>query len=351
MKKQHLLLALGLAALTACTSEEIVQVGEQSNVIGFQNVINKNTRAVEGDLDQSSFNKFLVYGYYTKEGMSTPVQIFNGVEVNKENYTVDGKEKSRWTYNGVRYWIPKCTYYFYGYSCGDIALATGKGTPLLTLTNQSTEDGRALSILQYKCDGAHQHDLVTAESGIIIAKEKDNPAVSLPFTHALCKIKAAFTTDFPKEYKVVVSNVRLTAFFNYGDYNVGTQTWTDHKFDDAAVTNMKLDEDNHTVTNDGKSIETSEIFLIPKIYTNTEFAKIHFTIEVFKDDNLILQRDINGTWSPHWELGRIYKYNINISGSEAGIEPIVFATSQSLAGNTWDTSTEVKMEFGVDTND
>lgn len=348
MKKHLFPLAVGLLTLTACTSEEVVDVSQsQSNVIGFENVVNKNTRVVEGDLTGSTFDNFLVYGYYTKERMSTPIQIFNGVPVTKDKAT------GNWSYSGVRYWVPECSYYFYAYSCADIELVSENGNPAMTLTNETTEDGRALTMMSYLCDGRHQHDLVCAESGKIVAQEKNNEKVGLNFTHALCKMKAVFTTDFPDGYEVKVSNVKVTGFFNRANYNVGSGAWSDYKLDGTKPsTPFFIDDKNNVVTNaSGSKVETSEIFVIPKLYAhNTEFVTLHFTIEISKDGETILERAITGTWSPQWESSRIYKYNINISGSSAGIEPIIFAASQSLTGSTtWDTSNEVTMVFGVDT--
>lgn len=348
MKKYLFLLALGVMALSGCTSSEVIdEESIHSNAIGFKNVVNKSSRAVEGDLTATTFDNFLVYGYYTKEGAAAPIQIFNGVSVTKAK---NSEGKDEWTYDGKRYWVPNCTYYFYGYSCADVALSTGKGRPALTLTNESTVDGRALTILDYLCDGTHQHDLVCAENEAIIAKEANNPQVSLSFGHSLCKIKAVFTTDFPEGYQLKISNVKISEFDNYADYNVGTGIWSNHKMKDAPYINLAIDENKNVVSNTtGSSVETSEIFLIPKIYNSAEYVKLHFTIEVSKDGQSVLTRNINGTWSPNWEKSRIYRYNINITGSTAGIEPIVFAASQKLGETSWDTSTEVNMVFGVDT--
>lgn len=349
MKKHLFYLAIGLLTLTACTSEDVIDVSPtQGNAIGFANVINKNTRAIVGDLTNSSFDNFLVYGYYTKEGMTTPIQIFNGVPVKKSK---DAAGKDQWTYDGVRYWVPNCTYNFYAYSCADIELSKGMGSPAMTLTNQSTLDGRALSIFQYLCDGTHQHDLVCAENDGILALEKGNPQVALNFEHALCKVKAVFTTDFPAGYMIKVSNVKITEFDNLADYNVGSKTWSEYKDENAPYINMAIEEKKDIVTNaPNSSVETAEVFLIPKHYASTEYVKLHFSIEITKDNEVVLQRNITGAWSPQWDRANIYKYNINITGSSAGIEPIVFAASQSLSGNSdWDTSGEVNMVFAVDT--
>lgn len=351
MKWYLLSLAAGIMLFSACASEDLIDVSPtQGNAIGFENVVNKSTRAVDGDLDNNTFDNFLVYGYYTKEKSSTPIQIFNGVSVKKNKNTTTGKVE--WTYSGVRYWIPNCTYYFYAYSCADVELTAGKGSPAMTLTNETSVDGRALAIFSYLCDGTHQHDLVCAENEGIISKESGNQEVSLNFSHALCKIKASFTTDFPAGYVIRVSNVRITEFNNLADFNVGTGVWSEYKTQGNPRIDFSIEEGKNTLTNaPGSSVETSEIFLIPKIYTNTEYVKLHFTVEMLKDGESVLQRNITGTWSPKWEKSRIYKYNINITGSSAGIQPIVFAAFQTLDGTTsWEGSTEVSMVFGVDTS-
>lgn len=353
MKRYLFSLAAGIMAITACTSEDVIDVSPtQGNAIGFENVVNKSTRAIDGDLTNKTFDNFMVYGYYTKEKSSTPIQIFNGVSVKKGKNVTTGKDE--WTYSGVRYWVPNCTYYFYAYSCADVELTTGKGSPAMTLTNESSVDGRALTIFSYLCDGTHQHDLVCAENEGILAQDGGrNEDVSLSFIHALCKIKAVFTTDFPDGYVIKISNVKISEFNNYADYNVGTGVWSAFRTADNPFINFAIDENNNTVTNaKNSSVETSEIFLIPKQYASTEYVKLHFSVEVMREGVSVLTRNITGTWSPKWESSRIYKYNVNITGSSTGIQPIVFAASQSLSGSTaWDTSTEVEMVFGVDTSE
>lgn len=356
MNKQLFFIAAGLMALTACTSEVEIEVSPtQANAIGFENVVNKSSRAVDGDLTNKLFDKFLVYGYYTKPGMTTPIQIFNGVPVNAVK-DASGKVTG-WSYSGTRYWIPDCEYFFYAYSCGNTELASTFGTPGMSLFDQvsSTVDSRSLIIKQYRCDSEHNHDLVTAENEGIKAIDKGNPKVALPFTHALCKVKAEFSTDLPEGYEVYITNVYLTSYYRYGDFNAGTGAWTNFSGKDVnypITLNVLADANQNFVTNQSTSkLATSEAFFIPKIYDGgkSENVELHFSIEVKKGGESVLQRKIYGTWSPQWNRGNIYQYNINISGSTAGIEAIVFAAEQSLEGNQdWVESGQVDMVFGVD---
>ncbi|MDE6543867.1 MAG: fimbrillin family protein [Muribaculaceae bacterium] len=355
MKKHLYFPALLAAALAGCTSSDVIEEGIQSNAIGFSDVVNKPSRAVEGNLTNNTFDNFLVYGYYIKPDMATPIQIFNGVTVHKQN--------GKWSYDGTRYWVPGYTYNFYAYSCADIALASDKGLPGMSLFDaiDATKDNRALIITRFLCDHDHQHDLVYAENEDNVAKETGNGEVTFKFNHALCKVKAEFTTDFPAGYKITVSNVYLTDFYNLGTFNVGTGGWsnfsttTDQRGTDQYVHLLDGSGDIEIGAN-GKvsTVETNEAFLIPKLYdiNNAENVKLHFTIKVVKDNQTVLERNINGTWSPQWNSGNIYTYKVNISGASTGIQPIVFAAEQSLSGSgtsAWDTTTSVNMVFGVDT--
>lgn len=352
MKKRLFFPALAAIALAGCTSTEVLEESVQSNAIGFTDVVNKPSRAVDGNLTNNTFDNFLVYGYYIKPDMATPIQIFNGVTVHRSS--------GKWSYDGTRYWVPGYTYNFYAYSCADIALASDKGLPGMSLFDaiDTNKDNRALIITKFLCDHDHQHDLVYAENEDNVAKETGNPEVSLNFKHALCKVKAEFTTDFPAGYKVTVSNVYLSSFYNLATFNVGTGVWSDFS---TTTDSRGTDQYVHLLDGsgdidikaDGKVtvLPTNETFLIPKLYdiNKQENVKLHFTVKVMKDNQTVLERNINGTWSPQWNSGNIYTYNINITGSSTGIQPIVFSTSQSLSDNKWDTTTSVDMVFGVDT--
>lgn len=353
MKKHLFPLALGILTLSACTSEDVVDVSPtQGNTIGFENVVNKSSRAVDGDLTNGSFDNFLVYGYYIKKGMATPIQIFNGVSVHK---TTD-KGQQKWVYDGTRFWVPGCLYYFYAYSCADIALVNGMGNPVFSLfdaTAVSTES-RSLILQQYLCDSGHQHDLVTAENEDILASEKGNKDVSLTFNHALSKVKAVFSTDFPAGYKVYITNVYMSGFYNKADYNISANSWSNYWKDvnNPASVPLSVPDKAYVENGPNREVATSEAFVIPKLYDpiTNENVQLHFTIAITKDGETVLERKIIGTWSPQWVKANIYRYNINISGSSAGIEAIVFAAEQSLGSNAWDTSTQLNMVFGVDTN-
>ncbi len=204
MKKILFSLGVCAMALTACTSEEVIEEGVQGNAIGFQNAVSKESRA----LTNASLEKFYVYGYYLKDGFTaTPVNVFSAVEVRKTGTT--------WSYDNTRYWVPDTKYYFYAYSCEN---ATAKVSASLNLTG-SDVNARALRFSNYTCNDSHQHDLIYAEAEGIDGKEAENEPVSFNFKHILTKINVEFTSGFAAGYDIEISDVRIVNIRDNGNYN------------------------------------------------------------------------------------------------------------------------------------
>ncbi|MDE6338707.1 MAG: fimbrillin family protein, partial [Muribaculaceae bacterium] len=224
MKKQFFYLALGATALSACTSEEVVDVSQrQGNTIGFETAVMKPSRADAqlGDLTVENLDKFMVYGFYTKDGQSAnPIQVFGGDAVTKQN--------GSWTYSGTRFWVPDATYSFFAYSCADVALDNNYGTVGLDLN--ATGADRQLIITNYRSDAFHNHDLIYAQNKEIKALAKTeananpNPNVSFKFSHILTKIDAVFTSEFSSDYDIVIKDVRIVNFRNIGTFSQ-TKGW------------------------------------------------------------------------------------------------------------------------------
>ena len=341
MKQILLSLAIGSMVLTACTSQEVIDESiTQGNVIGFENAVDKSTRADDPSqgvvLNKSNFDNFYVFGYYTKDGMdNTAVQIFNTEEVR----LVNGK----WQYTNPRYWNPGCTYFFYAYSCGDLKLSNEWGTFSMDMTATTTEK-RALVINGYLCDYRHQHDLVYASNEGIVGKEKPqdgttiaNKPVTFTFKHLLSQISASFKSDFPTGYKIRISNIRMVNIKNYANYNPrATVTWFGHEsktLPNGTNPYIELSIDNTNGMNEtekGKAEIKSGIgFAIPFNYGDvaTGNVTLTFDMDVIRDNKVVLQRNLRGNFNPNWESGKIYNYSIEITGTNADLEAIAFETT------------------------
>lgn len=360
MKRKFFYFAASALALTACTSEEVLDESRsvQSNAIGFENVVSKQSRAGEENYEpldgvsitKDNLDRFCVFGYYTKEkDVATAIQVFDNVYVTK-------KEDGTWGYDNIRYWVPGAEYQFYAYSCGDLKLGTDLGTFKVDF-EKDTDGERIFRIDEYRCDRAHQHDLLFAKSKKIKGKEKgdNNQLVAFKFNHLLSMIDAQFTSMLPEDYTIKISKVSVEGIINKGDYDSNTSAWSDLK---AIDTNGKISGvDLRTVTTmDGETSnfitavrgenevkpKTQLAFVLPFDYKvndkngNSHEAKLSFVIEVQKGDETVLNRKVSGSWKPVWELGHRYTYNIIITGDVANLDAIEFGVESVI---DWDGTT------------
>lgn len=370
MKKSFLFMALSGLALSACTSEEVVDVSLQSNPIGFENALLKQSRAgdngISGDLTNANFDKFLVYGYYTvKNQTNNPIQIFSGETVVKGS---DGA----WTYVNPRYWVPEATYNFFAYSCADVALDNTFGTVGLGLNESQSE--RQMTISNFRCDQTHNHDLIVAQQksliGQAITEENPtpNPNVSLKFEHVLTKIDAVFTSEFNGEYDVVIKDVRVVNFRNIGSFSSNNTKWTAEREtggnasiqlpfnteDGSATSNAADYDDKGNLIRPEKKAKTGAVYMIPYSYTQND-VQLVFSLDLYKGEehtpvNLVLGRNMTGTWSPKWEAGKYYTYNIRLTGSAANLQPIVFETSSDMNLDGWPTGSSTATDISFSAN-
>lgn len=368
MKKHLFLLAAGALALTACTSEDVIDdVASTRNAIQFENVVNKMTRAK--DLD-NNFGMFHVFGFYTTPKNDKHAnKVFDDVKVEYK----DGE----WKYaaDAVRYWIPDAKYYFYAYSCGSVSkLNSNYGTFSLNTDNYDADGNeldlyakdRVLDIDKYLCDYTHQHDLIVASNTGgdnfegILGKESGNSTVALQFKHILSKLRAKFTSSMSPEYTLVIKNVRVTDIYKYGDYSF-TQHWSkafengDENLEKsrayllntdgvgpegmtpaqkAEITDAPLSVKNRTDKDaDGIDVQeevlTNTAYVIPLNYNGEENVYLNIDVELWYGKDLLISKTLKATLVPTWQEGYSYVYNIDIKPEDLELGKIEFTTSIS----------------------
>ncbi len=349
MKKISFFIAVSALALTACTSEKIIDDAVMdSKAINFSSVVNKHSKAT--DLTTSNLDHFSVFGYYTLPGDE---QTASTVFYNETVSTTNGVE---WTYAGEkRYWIPGARYYFFAYNCGNVAkLGSAYGSFEMNTTDKMPSNERVMKILNYVCDNSHQHDLIFASStgdnyAGIEGKEGNNSTVAFTFKHLLSKVKFNFKSTFPTEYTVVVENVSIRDIRNIGSHSPLTEGsgWfnltrglnnDEHPsinmvktsttiVDGKPVTdNVTLETTNTGDSNTNHGIDTDFIYVLPyDYYTATEEIYAYFDLYVYnKGQEVFNKKGMNGKFSPSWNPGYAYTYNIDLNGEAANLNTIEF---------------------------
>lgn len=326
-------------AMTGCVKTEVEGTASdvQNGKIGFATLVNKGSRVA---LDNTSIQKFWVYGSYTKNS-SQLIQIFNGEEVTKGSEIAEGN-KSAWTYTGnPRYWIEGANFNFYAYSNGNRMLTTEAGRANYT--------NGVLNIADYRADGDHQDDLVFASKAAVGKPKGQNNVVGFEFKHLLSRLRFNFTYAFPEGYEVTISKARISYIRNKGKYNGGGANpgWEEPTREgDTPVIGMTFDGAQTTVvSNTEKEAHSQNIYVIPFKYTSAN-VDLLFTIDVAYDGVAIFSRDVKGQWAPQWEMGKSYAYNVSISGTDAGLEKIEFSADKvgEDGGDGW-ASGEDKVDF------
>lgn len=368
MAKRLFLIAAGAIALTACTSQDVIEdVVVKRNAIQFENVVNKPSRAAS-ELDNSSLKQFNVFGFYTLPGKANVAhEVFHNVAVTT---TAPQADNTDWTYEGAtRYWVKDAKYYFYAYSCGnDSKLSNKFGSFTVDMADNKAASERTLQIDGYQSDFIHQHDLVFAsntgtDGKGILGKDKDNDLVNFQFKHILSKIKAKFTTQFPSEYEVVITNVKISGINNIGDYDF-KNGWTDIKkviktkegeteaptdtYVELGTGNDGLSVFNRKVNDKQMSKESEIAFTIPCDYENTAYettVKLTFDVEVKYNGNFVLKKEgLESDIIPIWNPGYAYVYNVDISPSNSGLEEIKFSTNTDEFSD-WQTAEDIDVEL------
>lgn len=350
MKGKFFFFALGALALTACTSEDVLEQNTKSlNVIGFENGANKFTKAE--DLTYSSLEQFNVFGFYTTpDNDSKAVEVFNDTPVKRN-------DNGDWSYKEdlgeFRYWVPGGHYYFYAYSCGSVSkLDTKKyGSFTMNMADGLTASNRVLMINNYVCDASHQHDLIFAsntgavegnEYAGILGKEKGNGDVTLHFQHLLSKVGAKFTNKFPAGYTTVVSNVYIDGLMTQGNYDPRNGgSWNGQSA--GATSLVYLHDTSNPAINPirletGLSDTSNTAYVLPNSYNGADgtaddtYIYMKFNLVVYNNGEVVLNKTLSGKFSPSWAIGHSYLYNIELSGSAADLDVIAFVTQTDASG-------------------
>lgn len=365
MVKRFFYLAVGALALTACTSEDVLDDVKTSsrNLIRFENVVNKPSRAAN-DITTTNLTQFNVFGFYTLSDAPT-----HAYEVFK-NVPVINPGSGIWNYDDqyARYWVPGATYYFYAYSCGSSALNESYGTFDLDVDNKDggkNVANRLFTINNYLCNDSHQHDLLYASNtgtkgnDITQTGVNANEVVSFQFQHILSKIQARFTTTLPSEYEVEVSEVSVRNICDLGNFD-SANGWTTVVRKEGApfvlllehaqgetpaqtlkITNKKVNDSNGKEIQDYR--ETNYAYVIPNTYSDKE-VNFKFTVTIRVGGDQALKRELSASFQPDWKKGYSYLYTINIDDKALKLGKITFTTTANVDGWGDGSNTDVSVD-------
>ena len=324
MKKMLLVLGVAAAAMTSCTSDEVLEMNP-TNVIKFESFVNKGTRAVT-ETDAINFSQFYVFGYYKKD--QTETKVFNNCYVRRtadtHEETVDNI-KNIWETDpsAVAMWTAN-TYYFGAYATKNESDKIDNGVGF--------SDGK-LSFTDYVVKD--ENDLVAAVKTVNNAS-LTNPYVDLTFKHLLSQVKFTFTNQYLNAgYTMHVSDITFSikkqADCTYDGINI---TWGNTKGDNETISYAGTGDIANNIMV-GASYTSEAHLMIPQ--TIPTDVKASFTITFYDTNNSVVDvlyftgensvsliGNDQTTSVTEWQPGYIYNYKADLPISPNAIK---FTTS------------------------
>ena len=321
MKKSLFLMGLAVAAFTACTNEETIEVTD-SQMLSFNGAfVGKATKAVT-DVTTETIKEFYVYG-----GSSTEQTMFNAEKV------YESGTPNTWIYDNLKTWTASETWKFAAYSNGGVATATTTSTVNFDYTNEELE------ITDYNC-ATEQKDLVVAIAGNASALESSNVPVEFTFKHALSMIKFTIQSDLGDgDNAITISDFKVNGVNGTGDltYSSATTTWAN------VDTPADLSNAAEFTTTSSAAGESDQFVVIPQSNVS---LNVTFTATLDNEEDVNVTKNLQATIADQsWTEGYRYNYIATITG--ANMDIITFADPVVTA---WDDS-NWSMEGGVDAGD
>lgn len=251
MFKKFVLPAVALAAITSCSSDEVLNTNSNpdgQDYISFNTVVGNNSRGTETNLDNlKDANGFYVVAY----GDNSLYFHRSAAKFNKE--------KSGWFLNDNYYW-PSYELTFAAWY--PTVLTSSNGTWTVAGTGLNTSAGEYVSRATFNDDGgiATRHQIkdyslpvdVENQVDIVVAREKEQrttsstDAVSMKFRHIFSQIEVKANYQGEGAMKVEVAGVALRYIPNKGTFtfpagetsgnnDLATTDWTINK---TAFTNL-----------------------------------------------------------------------------------------------------------------
>ena len=307
MKKVIFALA-AVVALAACSKEQTV-VADRGDAIGFDSFIENATRVTGKEF--TTVDSFQVWGTVKGNAMTSPMSLYNGALVERNN-AVDG---AAFKCDQTEYWLPSAEYNF-------VALAGHSGvTPTtgMPATISYTADGT--TDLIYTTDGetVKTNSQSVPEEGV-----NGNGCVAFTFNHLLSKVHFKFTnTSANNLCTYEISDIKIAGAKAEGTYSITDSKWTSVS-GTAAALNFGT-TGTTAIAQNGEATSDFARLLLPgenQTLTVTFKQKFYFNGQLMSEtpDDQPITKPLTATFAPNGA----YVINVNL---QAG-SPITFTLNK-----------------------
>ena len=307
MKKVIFALA-AVVALAACSKEQTV-VADRGDAIGFDSFIENATRVTGSEF--TTVDSFQVWGTVKGNAMNSPMSLYNGALVERNN----AEDGEAFKCHQTEYWLPSAEYNF-------VALAGHSGvTPTtgMPATISYTADGT--TDLIYTTDGetVKTNSQSVPEEGV-----NGNGCVAFTFNHLLSKVHFKFTnTSANNLCTYEISDIKIAGAKAEGTYSITDSKWTSVS-GTAAALNFGT-TGTTAIAQNGEATSDFARLLLPgenQTLTVTFKQKFYFNGQLMSEtpDDQPITKPLTATFAPNGA----YVINVNL---QAG-SPITFTLNK-----------------------
>ena len=306
--------------LVSCSSDDLNSLSDNSSkneAISFDGYLGRSAVAVNGSRgseltkEKLKTDGFGVFGNYSEDSEETATAYGNNWF---DNQPVTYKT-SAWTYEPLKYWLPKGHIDFLAYA------PYVKGTTLNNTSIDFTVEG----------DVANQKDLLWANA---TNKTKTDKIVTFKFNHALAKIGYTVKTNVVGTFTTITLNkitlagsedgTTKTAFYKKGTIDL---SYTSSSTTASLWNTSSSDKQNFTWFSGNQKLtdkvadNTNYLFVIPQDFSATATDKLYVIVDYTINYNTGVQmkNTVRKKLEKDFEQGKEYKINLSI-----GLTPIEF---------------------------
>ena len=318
--KKIFLAVVALAAMTACSNDDVVSYDKGQAIAFGDAFVNNSTRATDYTYGEVDLTSFKVYGTVT--GEEGTLNIFNGVVLEG---TVGNKT---WSYKDKdtqdQYWLAGASYEFAAVVDAEVSNPTDPFMPE-TLAPDAADNGSNFKDMLYATTTATVSDqgVPSVADGI----------VNFTFEHLLSKVQFTVTSNAKGDYSHSVTGITVENY-KTGAYTIavdGDGEDVSYWAVDSGVDNKKYVEfgvvEDVTVADATGKTNATQMLLIP---TTDDFT-VSFTVETYLNDTLMSVEPKTVTVDNDLVKGHSYNFTIACAVNA----PIKFSVT---ADPTWDST-------------
>lgn len=329
--------AMAAMTLVSCSSEDLNSLSDNSSkneAISFDGYLGRSAVSVHGSrgseekVDQLKTDGFGVFGNYSEESEGTKTVYgknwFDNVKVTCPS--------SAWTYEPLKYWLPKGHIDF---------LAYAPHVDKKELKNNT--DNSALSCIDFNVPStiAEQKDLLWANA---TNQRKTDKPVTFKFNHALAKIGYTVKTNVVGTGGTTITLNKITlagsdtepatgAFYEKGTIDLSKTTgasdlWTNLQgeqkftwFDGTKQLTSTSAFNNSNISDNPENPDENYLFVIPQDFTGAHklYVVVDYTITYNTGNVETMTNQVSQQLSYNFKQGKAYMINLTV-----GLTPIQF---------------------------